>query len=383
MTNGDRDKREDDALEALVADALSARGDLMPTTEEQVARAERDGVELEVELPDELRELGEPARRAEQNVVQLEDRRRSPTSRWLGHAAAGVLGAAAASVFWIWFRSPPDEIRPTPAAEPNPPAASSSASVRPVEIGPVRACPPPCCAGKACEAAEPLLRSCSSGRACIPCALDHLHGSLYRLRVGSLALSVDGQQRRDGERWGSLEVCARVGSAEPACIAAHAGAASDEVWTSLPGVASAQDLAAGFDLTIRVKGARTPLASWKHAVVVNPTLLCRGLSVAPKTTTGETLGTLSVFLEDAHYVELARSSKVSPLVERQRGLTFADVVPEVYETREAGERRYVLAAGPLDKPTAERLRWKLLDRELDATLGTGVDWVGQPRVEAP
>jgi len=184
---------------------------------------------------------------------------------------------------------------------------------------------------------------------------------------------------REKEHWGLLELCVRVGSSDSTCIPAHAGTTGDEVWSSLPLAVSAQDLAAGFELQVRRKGDRNATATWKHAVLTNPTLLCRGLSVTPKLVGGGNIGTLSVFFEDTHFVELGRNGNVPDLLHQAERIAFADIAPKIYETSEEGNRHFALVLGPLDKPTAERLRWKLLDANLEASISLGADHVGQPR----
>lgn len=393
----DREDRQDEAMEALLGEAFSARGELLPTTEAEVARAERDGVEFEGELPESLRSFSRRDRMAASvrasgdsalpgaglpRVVSLDEVRARRRGRWVGYASAGVLGAAAASVFWVWAGPGPRDVDVFPAGDPSSTAAVSAAP-SPLAIEAVRSCESPCCAGSSCARAEGPLKECSSGRTCVPCSLDHLRGSLYRLRVGSLALSPAGAERRDKERWGALELCVRVGSSDASCVAAHVGSGTDEVWSTLPTAVSAQDLVAGFELDVRRKGGTSPLATWKHAVVTNPTLLCRGLSVSPKPPGGEILGTLSVFFTDAHFVELARGETVPPLVDRARAISFADVSPEIYESTRQGSGRFALVVGPLDKVASERLRWKLLDANVPATVTIGGDYLGQPRPVRP
>jgi len=393
--NDDREDRQDKAIEALLGEAFSARGELLPTTEAEVARAERDGVEFEGELPESLRSFGDRDRTAASvqgrevatrgnpaEVVSLEGARARRRGRWVGYASAGVLGAAAASVFWIWAGSGPRDTDVLPAGDPSSTAAPSAVAP-PLAIEAVRSCESPCCAGSSCAQAEGPLKECSSGRTCVPCSLDHLRGSLYRVRVGSLALSPTGAELRDKERWGALDLCVRVGSSDASCVAAHVGAGTDEVWSNLPLAVSAQDLVAGFELDVRRKGGTAALATWKHAVVTNPTLLCRGLSVSPKQVGGAVIGTLSVFFSDAHFVELARGDTVPPLVDRARAFAFEDVSPEIYESTRQGGERFALVVGPLDKPASERLRWKLLDANVPATVTIGADHVGQPRPARP
>lgn len=389
----DRVRRHDDEVDALVAEAFTSRGELLPTTDEEVARAEQRGVSFEGDLPESLHAF-EPSRETpasgtaadptrhdrDDKVTSLDEVRakRAPPT-WSGYVTAGVLGAAAASLFWIWFGSATDEVTPLPALDPGTPSASTSAQPPPIAVGPVRRCEKPCCAGTECAAAEPPLDSCSSGRACIPCSVDLLRGSLYRLRLGGLRLSPTAQELGEKHKWGLLELCVDAGSAAPSCVAAHAGAGNDDVWTSLPSAVSAQNLVGGLTVRVRTRATRAVIATWKHPVVTNPTLLCRGLTVSPKLKGGESIGSLSVFLEDAHFVEIARSGEVGPLDSLGQRIAFADVTPKVYETTKPEGARFALVVGPLDKPTAERLRWKLLEANVEAGITLGDDHKGAPR----
>ena len=59
-------------------------------------------------------------------------------------------------------------------------------------------------------------------------------------------------------------------------------------------------------------------------------------------------------------------------------LAFEDVTPFVIETEARDGRRYMLAAGPFDRATAERLRWALVERKVESSTVFGRDFVGTP-----
>lgn len=375
MTRPEDTKRDDEReLEELLGEAFAHAGELPPTTEDEVERAEREGVEHTGELPESLRELS-PAR-PPARVVRLDDerRRRFP---WLSHLAAAAVGAAAAAALVSIWKHEREPVRGAASSEP--PAPRQDAAPRQkIAVGPVRGCTSPCCAGSECAAASGELRECSSGRRCVGCTLEQLADERYRIRLSSLAPGDAARQLL--ERGGTaLELCVQVGSSDTTCVPAHASADGQEQWSTLPLVASAQDLLAGFVLEVRARGAAKPLARWHSPVRINPTLLCKGLFVKPKTDKGETFGVVSAFLDDTHYVEIARSDNLVRLEERGEALKLADVTPRISETTAKGRDRFVLAIGPLSKREAEMLRWELLRQGQEARLGIGQDLVGAPR----
>ena len=66
-------------LEALVAEALVRRGELLPTTTKEVALLERDGIAFEGELPPKLREFNPELRKPAPRSALLV----WPAVRWL------------------------------------------------------------------------------------------------------------------------------------------------------------------------------------------------------------------------------------------------------------------------------------------------------------
>jgi hypothetical protein len=387
-----RPKRgEKPGLEELVADAFAAKHELIPTTEAEVKDAERRGVEFEGALPASLeayRPKAAPVSDDPDAGSVLSERapptsgrvdapagkvRRLGRSAWLTHLIAAALGAAAAAALLIGRGPGPD--RPLPTGEPAKPRAD--AAPKTVAIPAVLACSKPCCAGSQCREARDELKSCASERRCIACTIEALSLSRYRIRLGAFASGARVKRIVDGG--GALELCARAGSSELACAPAHAAGDQDEQWTLLPLVVSTQDMLAGFELALRQRGSKQPLGAWKNPVTLNATVLCKGLLIKPKDEKEEVLGTVSVFLEDTHYVELMRSDSVERLLEARFRLSFVDATPRIFETRKTGADHFALVLGPFDKPTAERLRWALLDKGESARLVIGEDHVGPPR----
>ncbi|MBI3203269.1 MAG: hypothetical protein HYZ29_17145 [Myxococcales bacterium] len=378
-------KKDDETLvEELLPQAFAQKGEVIPTSEAEVRRAEDEGVEFEGELPDSLKALRAPeqeqAPRAQApEVVSLaaERRRRNP---WLTHALAAGIGAAAAAALLWGRRDRPEPGGQLPTSEPAPVRTDAAPPPEVLTLPAVVACGKSCCAGARCGAAKSELSTCSSGRTCIACSNEELGVSRYRLRLSSFAPTEAGAKAVAAAGPGGLELCVRVGSSERACVAAHASTDEAEQWTVLPLVASAQDFVAGFVLEVRPKAASNLLVGeWRSPVQINPTLLCKGLSLRPKNGKGDELGVVSAFLDDAHFVELRRDASAQALVDHRRRFVVADVPAKLFESRSSGDRRFVLALGPVDKPTAERLRWTVLERGEDAKLSVGEDFTGEPK----
>ncbi len=353
MTDHDRDDDLD-----LLTDALAEQGELAPTTEGEVARAEREGVEFEGALPDSLarlRETGAPA--ASRRVIPLH-----PPSRWRGHAVSMLLGAAAAAALVLWIDRP--RVVPAPVGgEPPTPQHDAGKAPSKIAVPPLHACPAACCAGAGCAAAKPELRQCASGRACVACTLDDKQAR-YRVRIGALA-PLDAQRIT-----APLELCVRAGASVPACAPAHAGSSDSEPWTALPLVTSVADAVAGVSLEVRAAGAKQPIASWRGPVLITATVLCSGLALKPKDDKGDAFGTVSLFLEDTHYVQLAESSNLEELSEIRQRYQGADK-PEIFETTGTGAHRFALELGPTDRQDAERVRAALLGEGSDARIVIG------------
>ena len=388
-----RDDGHDDAndprLAELVGDALGDAGELLPTTEAEVERAEAAGVE-EVELPESLQELPprsttrdpggtDEARTASPSarVVELADARARRGGSWLSHGVAAALGAAAATA--VLFATTRTE-RPAggvPSAEPVTPRADAAAEPWKLALGAIDSCPSDCCAGSVCTKAEGELAKCSSRHTCVACSIDELAKGSYRVRLGALALTDAGRAAMKAA--GSFDLCVRVGSSPMTCTPAHTSSNAGDPWAVLPLLASVQDAVAGFELEVRARGTQRALGAWKSPVRLNATVLCRGLSAKPKSPKDESLGVVSVFFDDTHYVELERAERASSLAALRPRIDVTGAPLTIFETSRPGAQRFALVLGPFTKTVAENVRWKVLDQGRPARIVVGDDHVGDGR----
>ena len=232
-----------------------------------------------------------------------------------------------------------------------------------------------CCAGSQCTAASRELAACSSGRQCVACSGSALTGNSFRLRVGNLVLSPAGvKEREESHSDVPLELCARAGSSEQFCVAAEP---EGQPWSTLPLVVSASTLLSGLELRVRLRGAADYLARWTTPIAVNPEVLCRGIVARPQLETGAVLGTASIFLDETHYVELARASTVATLRSTASQFEISTLPVAVYETASTQQDHFALALGPLDQEASERLRATVLSSGGDAKLTLGGDFLGK------
>jgi len=382
-----RQKQPDEVLEHL-ATALAERGDLLPTDSASVAREEAE-LDASLELPERLRafEPRSAARSAEpersrSKAVRGAASLRPLAPRWLEYAAAAGVGALAATAFFS-LMAPHDPGSSGPLASREPPPKSSAAVPPTPRIDlTTSACGNGCCAGASCAAASHEQRECPSGRTCIQCGTPS-GAERFRLKLGSMALSSEGAQARDANGWSELELCMRVGSSDFSCAPAHRNGDVDRTWSALPLVASIQDGLAGFELEVRAlspsnpQGARTPVAKWRGPVAINPTVLCKGLVLKPKH--GDVpFGTVSLFLDDTHYVELARGESLRALTESLSHFTGTER-PHIFQ-RASTQPAFALSVGPLSQRAAERLRWSVLEQGgTDARVVLGLDYLDDSR----
>lgn len=372
-------------LEALLVDAMVRDGDLVPTTEAEVERAMAEGHEFEGELPEALREyrpeagLGREAESAQasRRVVSFEEARRARAgTRVITHFVAVLVGAAAASVLLLW-KPPTQPGGGVPTSEPVKPVLDASAPDATVALAPLPGCGGDCCAGSACSKAKSELAQCSSGRTCVACGFDALSDSRYRVRLGAFAPLDAGREALKSASAG-LELCVRVGSSAQVCTAARSGDETPGAWSELPLAVSVQDLMAGLTLDVRPVGTETVIGTWTSPVQVNPTTLCRGLFIKPTNPKAEGLGTVSLFLDDTSYVELARAADVATLRAERAKLELGAVPARLFETVAGPERRFALVLGPFSKPVADRVRWDLLQKGQQARVVVGDDFSGAP-----
>ncbi|MEJ7729989.1 MAG: hypothetical protein WKG00_12305 [Polyangiaceae bacterium] len=381
---------DDAAVEELVARALVDRGELAPTTVGEVRAAEEQGVEFEGELPEALRqppfaEPGAPRSRAadvlpaaSERVVDLDAVRRARTpprsSSW-SHLATFMGGVAAAAAVALALRSTdPHHPVAEPRGGPGPaPSTSAAALEAPIAVPAVRACGAGCCAGASCGDAKGELRSCLSGRACVGCETPDA-AAAYEVLLANVAPApaLGGVPRE------TLDHCGRGAGAQWSCSPAYVEPAVSPAPRTLGRLASTADLSSGLEIELRPRGAGTAIGGWKDSVRLGATVLCRGLGVLLTNAKGEKLGSLAIALGDPYYVELGRSADVAALRGQRARLAFEDVTPFVIESEARDDRRYLLAAGPFDRATAERLRWALVERKVDASTVFGRDFVGTP-----
>lgn len=371
---------DDDRLLEALGRALTDDGELLPTEEDEVARAEADlEADPEVELPAHLAALTrdeEPEAEAPTDLAAYRRERERGLSPVVTHGLTAVLGAAAAGALLL-LQTPAPTPGTGPTAEPLP-TATSTTTPAPVKLS-LASCSD-CCGGEDCGANEDDdLARCASGRACVPC--DVSKPSLYRLRVSTIAPSEAGEQVLRDYPQGKPELCVRAGFTEETCISTRLEARNSDTWQQLPIAVSREQLGAKLSLRVRWKGVSEPKATaarWSQVVGVTPRALCRGYPVRLTTDDGKAFGQLSLFIDDAHFVELARASAPADLREHAARFALDGVDVAVQETNRPDQGRFVLTSGPYDKPTAEKLRWQLLEQKQPGTVSIGLDYVGAP-----
>ncbi len=368
----------DDEIDALVADALAKKGELVPTTVSEVGAAEDLGVSFEGELPDSLLEPPGAGPAVSHRLVSLDEARKQREAKRasrLTPIATFVAGAAvAAGVMFVVRPSGPAVTGPDQGAGPTPTASAPAApTAEPVSIPAVRTCGAECCAGAACADAKGELRACASGRSCVGCDPPG-PATAYQVRFASL-VATDVLADVD---LGALDLCGRVLGGAWSCVPAYAAPSAEAPSRTLSRLATAADLAYGLEIELRPRGTKTVMGRWRDSVRVGPTVLCRGLGALVKNDKDENVGSLAIVLDDPYYVEIARAAEVAPLRSRRALLAFADVAPFVVETKAEADRKFALAAGPFDQATAERLRWLLVEQRIDVKTTLGADFTGAP-----
>ena len=352
--SGNRDE-QDEGLSALLAAGFAARGELIPTSEAEVERAEAELLAAE-----------SASSRARASVAS--------TRRWPGLLAAAAVGALLSSAVHGWFARPRAGT-PAIAGEGQRPVPSAAVPKKASLVDAVPACTA-CCGGSRCASARPELASCSSRRQCVACSAAASEADSFRVRLGNLALSpLAAKQRDETHSTGPLEMCVRAGSSEERCVAADL---DGKPWSELSLVVSAPQLLAGFELRVRQRGAPDYLAKWATPIVVSADVLCRGIVAKPQVGPGEVWGTASVFLDDTEYVELGRSAQLDALQRLAAGFELGALQLAAHETRVPGGEHFALALGPFDHESAERLRARALGAGASAKITVGADFVGEP-----
>ncbi len=381
----------DEQLEELLGRALA--DDMIPTTPEAVRRAEQSGEEamaprapaegfpspVEGAVGDPERPMADVSTGASQRPGRVVELRPAPGTRLYPALRAGVVGAAlgvAATLAlaprgentqWIGPETGPGATVPNSG---EPPKAALDLSM---------SCPGECCAGSGCAVAA---KACASERTCVPCQPQPK--GRYRLQVGDMTWARD-QLSTDEP---APRLCVRVGRDAEQCLDAvtvespeppSAGAPS--AWQVTSGSYSAAQLLSGTQLRLRRQANSQLVAEWSRQVAITTDTLCKGLKVELSDAEGKAVAAVSVFLLDAHFVELERASSVGPLLRSLTHLGGAkNASLKIYETRAEGAGRFVLTLGPLDFDSSETLRWRLLDAGLSPQLTLGSDYLGEPRV---
>lgn len=408
-------EREEAELLAELGEALGKSGELPPISDDEV-RAFESTLSAE-ELPERLRRYQVPdtgedqpphsedaSRGASQRgaLLDLEQARRirkdkyaTPQGTWISHLAALTVGAAAATALFM-STGPRTRSGGLPSGEPvqGQPDAALDAGPRILLAMPTE-CAAPCCAGSSCEKLdlrstppaapghEPgaSLKTCTSGRTCVSCKPDD--DARYRVRTGGFIPTEKGKELIKGAKPGQLALCFRGGSSAQHCVDAHPGEDEDQSWRDLPLVLGGSDWDGGLAVEVRYRGANKPLGTWQSPIKVNPTLLCNGLAVRLKDAQGELIGSLSAFLMDTHYVELARGARVSDLERAAQRFEFSGMAARIFELSSDGDARFSLALGPFGEAEAERLRWRVLEQGGDAKVTLGATHRGKGRALGP
>lgn len=386
-----RDSNAPDAstLRALT-EALAAQGRLIAETPDEVRAQEHLADDPEFALPPHLAEFEYRAQAQNaptSNVIALETRRTTgakPVARvWPGYVAGFGLGAAAATVFWVTTQRPVEpppsvggagtELRTAPTAE----------APQSYQLQLTSSCET-CCGGAACKSAkDPAVgNSCASGRQCISCDLGS-EKNAYKLRISAVGFTEEGRHWAETHGGSAkLQVCAALQGNALGCRGATEEPGDLLEWSTLPVATTTGQLLGGLRLDLRPKNAAPDapaLASWATPVTVTADTLCRGLS-ARLNAQELNIGRVSVFFDDPYYVELARAASVSELLlQKNRFRIAGDDVTKVFETTNSGDQTFALVFGPADRASAEKVRWQLLDQNLNAPIVLGADYRGQPR----
>lgn len=365
-----RDPDDDELeLDARTVRALREADDLLPLSEAEVERAEAQ-LSDDLELPEALSRYRAPGARREQPRPPASQR-----ARWLSHSVAAALGALAAGLALSWLRTPP-AAPATSAGGELIRSASSTPAPKHVPVSFRSRCERECCAGSQCAAASEALRACPSGIRCIGCATDNATGGPYRLRLGTIVPSEEGQKRLPLSE--PLELCVASSTTGVARCLPASGESNGESWRLLQQVTPIQELLTGLSVELRKRGEPQALASWRHVVSPTPDVLCKGLAIQ-LSEGGEVLARVSAFVEQTHFVELSRAATVPALLQMLARFDISGIEARIYETSRAADGRFALTFGPLEKADADTLRWQMLDHGVEASVSHGLDFVGAPR----
>ena len=334
------DDENDAELDALVTRALVDRGELIPTTLEEVLDTSADDVELPASLA----------------LPFDRDRKRAPvatreSARPFRAIVTVSFLAASAAAGWAVFTARHDvapissdttRVERTRPADSAPPVDPRVTVNRP-------ACTTECCAGSDCAAAPSDLSMCPTERTCVACSGLDDADALYRLRFGDVFPDGATPQNAALEH---VDLCIKVGagtSGEWSCEPAREAPAARPHGRFLKNAVRASELARG--VTMELRSGNTVYGRWWSIMKPTARGLCLGYRVALTNEKKEPVGKLSMFLERAYYVELARSDRESDIDAALKSFSFNGVYPQFMT---AGSR-HVLALGPFDRAEADRV----------------------------
>lgn len=360
------DDQDDERLQSKIARALVERGELLPTTVEQVRSTHVDDVELPASLEAFDEERAAAPRAAERRLVS---RPRPRPLRAVAYVGAGV--AALAAIFLLYLRSSKEDapiVGDDAGSAKERPAGTSSGA--PSAIAPVSverpACDASCCAGSSCASAKGELASCPTERTCIPCSGLDEGETRYRVRIGDLS-PLDPK----APELIHLDLCVKVGDPNGSwsCAPAQEPSALRPRGRFLEKASTATDLGAGVAMELRANGKEV-YGRWWAIVKVAPRSLCRGQKVVFKNDSGQEVGSLSMFFSPTYYVELARRESRAAIDTAKEGFSFDGLAPSIVD---AGPR-HVLAVGPFDRAEAEAILRRVQPRAPEARMDTGDDY---------
>jgi hypothetical protein len=175
-----------------------------------------------------------------------------------------------------------------------------------------------------------------------------------------------------------MQLCATIQGRAIGCRSAVEAPGDLLEWVSLPVATLASQLVGGVAITLQAPDASV-LATWSSSIAVSSEILCRGVAARLTQEGSEPLGRVSLFFDDAQFVELTRAASVAELVAEQGRISVEGAGLSIYETSAAGAGHFALVLGPTDRARAETVRWQLLDQKLEAKLTFGEDHKGRPR----
>jgi len=341
-------KRSEDELASLIAAGFSARAEMIPSSEREVERAERELLRLSSTKRPRLLRLRQAA-------------------GWLIAASLGAL-----SVLLVQRFSERRASGPAISGEAKPSAALTPARSPKLRLSTEGAGCADCCAGSACTRAH--TDACSSGRGCVGCTAQIATDNAFRLRIGALVLTALGSKRlSEAPPASGLETCVRAGSSAEHCVPSDLGG---KPWLRMALLVSPAQLLAGFEVRVRNQGATQAIGDWSTPIAVNTEVLCRGIVARPHFETGELLATVSLYLDETHYVELARAASPAQIATTTANFDWGAMRPQIYDTNAATENHLALVLGPFDQAQAEHLRAQILLAGFRARLSLGEDFVG-------